>query len=221
MVTVAPELSLRRSCSVHGLGLLAAIFLLTCGANAQVTTWTSFFLIDGGFYIEPGIQRTAVAAGYAAYATSWPILGTASPGTTPTPPTWVGALTSTPANLGALYASGTDAAGDTYGLYGTTLNPGPYPAYVSKTTPNNVTVYFGLNSIGGYGGMAVTPSGDLYVSSGGTVFRLNPDGTTTVAAQVLVDAPVPFLFSADANDDITIPNIDFFFGAIELSLKNG
>lgn len=147
--------------------LLAAGLLAAGEATAQVTSWTP--LLVG----NPLLIYGAVTA---------PILGTSIGSTAPAP--WVGAMTTAPANLGSKVASAMDGAGNIYAVYGTTVVLGllsPYFGYASKTTPADVTYYFGLTEAPA--DFAVNASGEVYILDGildlGTVYRLNPDGSTT------------------------------------------
>ncbi len=185
-------------------------------ARAQAPTWTPFFLFTGSYFYEFGEPITAAQAGYSEYSTSWPILGTAPPGTSAAPPTWVGAITSTPNNLGPVVATATDGAGDIYTLYAYNGTPsGKYESYISKTTPDNTTVYFGYDWIGSFGGLWASPSGLVFVwfYPESSIYLVNPDGTTTVAFQ-LPNGPQSALdISVDANGDITINGINYSYGS--------
>ena len=200
------------------LAVLLAVPLFADRTCAQATTRTLFYQIGGSFYDNPGEPVSAEQAGYGEYATSWPIIGTALPGTTATPPAWVGALTSAPTVLGTLQSTASDGAGNSYGLYSVsrTLGISSYFNYISKTSPNNLTVYFGIPQTADWiSQMAVTPAGTVFFQFSGfaTVYVLKPDGTTAQVVQPVGFPPYPPGFSVDGNGDITFSNVNFFIGA--------
>lgn len=186
--------------SGQAIGLAAALFICAACAKAQATTWTSFLTYSRqeGQDVNNGAPIV--------YGVALPIFGSALPGSSPAQPAaWVGAQTSPPADLGGgVLGPATDGAGNVYQLYSVT-GAGSYAGYVSKTTPDHVTAYFGLTVTPAF--VAVSPSGDVFIMTGflgGPIYRLNPDGTTILAATP--DSAANFRgFSVDANDDLTVP----------------
>jgi len=200
------------------LGVVLALSITASGTYAQETGWTPFYLINGNFYGPSFEPVSAEQAGYGEYATSWPVIGTASPGTAAVPPAWVGALVSAPSDLGTLQIVASDGAGNFYGLYSVTGTGGTgnYSNYISKTTPNNVTVYFGIpQAADRISEMAVTQAGTVYFQLSGfaEVYVLNPDGSTAGVVQPAGMGPIPPGFSIDGSGDIIFSNVSFFNGA--------
>ena len=75
------------------------------------------------------------------------------------------------------------------------------------------TIYFGLKSFAQYGGLVVSPSGNVYIESNNAISRLNEDGTTTAVPQAAGRSYTSIPFSVDANEDITETDLSFFIGA--------